>query len=625
MLMVLALLCAAPAVAQDHRDPAAQPDAAAGDQAAGRLAGETPPAQESTQALAKAERVPQSAELAQQQTAPVDAPTVIAAEKKQFRVSWDNQIKYTNAFRLKKRNPKLVDVSREPFNINQDDGDLNFHGGLSSNRGDLLSEIDVTNGQYGVRASMAAWGDTMYNRRLPGNPTTSAEPFDGFHFSSSAAFRDIEFHNVELLDAFLFGKVRLGKSGTMLSARAGQFAQVWGQTLFYGANGIAGGMVPVDAVKAMSVPNSQTKEIMRPVPQASVQLEFGPKVTVAGYYQFNWEATRLPGTGSYFDNGGDFLMPGGKRFIIPGQSPPLGQPYAAFYRDHDISGHNGGQFGVELLFMAPHGYDLGFYAIRYNEKTPQMNICPGCVSSIAGDTALPGYAGTYYATYQSNVSAFAVSATKTFGLTNLALEVGGRIHAGLVDDACVSTPEIYCNNTNHREHATGDSLHANLSSITIFSPNKLSKETSLTMEMAWNNLLSITSDPQRLLDTAAKKQALSIQGIYDITYRQALHGLDLTPRIGFSFSPLGKSSVTGLGVERGGNIALSLNASYLDVWRASITYNTYYGPVYPYQLVKAGGGTRFSFGQSMADRDFIAFSIYRSFGLHLNQHGSKTK
>jgi hypothetical protein len=445
------------------------------------------------------------------------------------------------------------------------------------------------------------------------------------HFSSSEAFRDIEFHNAELLDAFIFGKARLGKSGTMMSFRVGQFAQVWGQTLFYGANGIAGGMVPVDAVKAMSVPNSQTKEIMRPVPQVSVQLEFGPKVTVASFYQFNWEATRLPGAGSYFDSGADFLMPGGKRFILPGQSPPPGQPYAAFYRDHDIYGHNGGQFGGELLFMAPHGYDLGFYAIRYNDKTPQMNVCPGCVSSIAGDTTLPAYAGTYYATYQSNVNAFAASATKSFGLTNFAMEVGGRTHTGLVDDACVSTPGFYCNNTNHSLHATGDSLHANLSSITTFAPNKLSKETSLTMELAWNDLLSITSDPQKLLDAADKKQALAIQGIYNLTYRQAMHGLDLTPQIGFSFSPLGKSSVTSLGVERGGNIALGVNASYLDAWRASITYNTYYGPVYPFQLAKAGGGARFGFGQNMADRDFIAFSIYRSFGLHLNQNGSKSK
>jgi hypothetical protein len=550
---------------------------------------------------------------------PTAAP--VPAEKKHLKITWDNQFKYSSAFRLKKMNPKLVDASLESFNVDQRDGDLNFHRGLISDRADVLSEVDVTYGAYGVRASTAGWIDSMYNRRLYGNPTSNEFPYDGYHFSTSSDFQDIEFRDIELLDAFVFGKRNLGGQTTM-SFRAGQFAQVWGQTLFFGNNGIAGGMVPVDAVKALAVPNSQMKEIMRPVPQASVQLEFGPKVTVAGYYQFEWELTRLPGGGSYFASGADFLMPGGKRFIIPGQSPTVlasGFPLA-FYRDKDYDGHNGGQFGGEVLIMAPHAYDLGFYAIRFNDKGPQMNICPGCASSYASDMSIPGYSGTYYATYASNINAYAMSVTKSFGLTNYALEFGGRTNMDLVDDVAVSTPTYRYNNTNHNGHATGDTLHANFSTMTDFSPNKLAKESSLIFEAAWNDLLSITHN-QAILDPAVKKQALAFEGIYALTYRQVRHGVDLMPQIGFSYSPLGKSSViSGFGVERGGNIAIGLTASYLDAWRASITYNTYYGPVYP---VNIDGGARFGMGQNMADRDFIALSVFRSFGMRYS--GRKTR
>ena len=79
--------------------------------------------------------------------------------EKTLRFSWDNTLKYSNSFRLSHLNPALVDPRRNPSNVNQDDGDRNFHGGLNSNRGDFFSEIDLTYGSWGVRASTAAWLD----------------------------------------------------------------------------------------------------------------------------------------------------------------------------------------------------------------------------------------------------------------------------------------------------------------------------------------------------------------------------------------------------------------------------------------------------------------------------------
>src|SRR5271165_4248598 len=171
---------------------------------------------------------------------------------KTLRFSWDTTLKYSNAFRLLPLSSQLVNANLNPSNVNQDDGDRNFHGGLISNRGDLLSEIDLTYGSWGVRASVEAWLDTNYNQRTANNsPYTNNNVTTNYlHFTNGT--QEIYFLNAQLLDAFGFGKVSLG-SGS-LSFRGGQYAQFWGEALYFGNNGIAGAMAPIDVVKAQSVP-----------------------------------------------------------------------------------------------------------------------------------------------------------------------------------------------------------------------------------------------------------------------------------------------------------------------------------------------------------------------------------
>lgn len=53
-----------------------------------------------------------------------------------------------------------------------------------------------------------------------------------------------------------------------LSGRAGRHTQLYGETLFLGANGIAAAQGPVDLVKAFSLPGAQFKEIAMPVGQS---------------------------------------------------------------------------------------------------------------------------------------------------------------------------------------------------------------------------------------------------------------------------------------------------------------------------------------------------------------------
>ena len=76
----------------------------------------------------------------------------------------------------------------------------------------------------------------------------------------------------EFLDAFVFAKGDLGE-GRLASIRAGKHTVLYGESLFFGSNGIAGGQAPVDVIKLLSVPGTQFKEIIMPVGQLSGQIQ----------------------------------------------------------------------------------------------------------------------------------------------------------------------------------------------------------------------------------------------------------------------------------------------------------------------------------------------------------------
>jgi hypothetical protein len=220
-----------------------------------------------------------------------------------------------------------------------------------------------------------------------------------------------------------------------------------------------------------------------------------------------------------------------------------------------------------------------------------------------------------------------MSATKTFGIVNCAAEVSGRTNMDLVSDAQLITPGhganivlgphglpsyvVTANNNNNPLYAVGDSMHANLSAFVTMGPTFISREATFIGEVAWNCLLSITKNPAAL-DPNTTHNAVGFQFVYSPSYRQVRPGLDLSPTVGFSFYPMGKSSVIGnFGPDQGGNYSVGLNAAYQDHWRVGVTYNGFYGPAAGF----IDAHQHYSFGQTLADRNFISFSVYRTFGV----------
>ncbi|WLI04530.1 DUF1302 domain-containing protein [Pseudomonas sp. FP597] len=515
-----------------------------------------------------------------------------------LRIRWDNTLKYSAAWRTKDQSAKLTEG---PTALNLDDGDRNFDKGLISNRLDLLSELDIVYDNVGARVSGAAWYDDVYNRGTDANDPTRANsysvPFDEFTHDT----RKLHGRQGELLDAFVFGKTEIGDMP--VSGRLGQYAMQWGESLFYGMNGIAGGMAPVDVVKALSVPNTQFKEMIRPVQQVSGQLQLTPDVSIGAYYQFEWEANRLPAAGSYFSPA-DFFGEGNERLFIGAPVFPGGQPLA-FFHGNDKEAKDSGQGGLQLRWRTE-TVDWGVYAIRFHDKSPQLNVRP----DFANLNPLSGKAGEYYWVYPEGIEALGTSFSTTLSNFNIAGELSTRWNQPLASSTQRNLlPDEPLNNSNDPIYATGRTLHANLSWLATMEPNFLSQETTFLGEIAWNRVMSVTKN-NAAVDPNADRDATSLRFVYEPMYRQFLPGLDLSVPMGASYTNGASMALgTGFGTDHGGDVNIGLKGNYLNLWNLGLTYTHFYGP----ENTFLDANNNFTFEQTLKDRDFVAFSVSRTF------------
>jgi len=516
-----------------------------------------------------------------------------------IRTRWDNTLKYSSAWRTKSASSQLTNSSTS---VNGDDGDRNFGKGLISSRLDLLSEFDFSYQNFGARLSGAAWYDDVYNKQNDNNSpgTVNSVSVNDDHFTDRT--RNLHGRQAELLDAFIYGKGDLGEMP--VSGRIGQYAMQWGESLFYGMNGIAGGMAPIDVVKGVSVPNTQFKELIRPVNQMSGQLQITPDVSIGAYYQFEWEANRLPGSGSYFSSF-DAIGEGNERLFVGAPLFPGAQPLA-FYHGSDKQAKDSGQGGVQVKWRTEN-YDFGVYAIRFHDKNPQLLVRP----DFANLNPLTGDAGEYSWVYGEGIKALGASFSTTVDAFNIAGEMSTRWDQPLAstNQHTLLPGEGISNEADDALYATGRTLHANLSWLATLSPNFLAQETSFLGEFAWNRTLSVTHNPDAV-DHNADRDAWSFRTVYEPMYRQAFSGMDISVPFGVSFTHGASESLgTAFGTDRGGDINIGVKGNYLNTWNLGLTYTHYYGPANTF----LDASNNYTFEQSLKDRDFVAFSVSRTF------------
>jgi hypothetical protein len=511
---------------------------------------------------------------------------------------WDTSVKYSLAGRLNNANPVLLS------NPNNDDGDRNFGKGIVSNRLDLFTEVDaVWSRRFGARVSAAGYYDSVYNtgNDNPGFaggafPNTLSVPASQF----TKGTRDLHGRKAEVLDAFVFGKFDLGEMSA--TVRAGRHSVLWGESLFFGTNAIAGGQQPFDVVKLLSVPNTQFKEAIRPVPQISGQLQINSNIAFGAYLQTGWESSRTPAVGSYFSNT-DPAVDGGEAILLgPGIFAP---------RQADREPKHSGQGGVQLRIRSEQT-DFGLYAIRFHAKFPTL-------VPLVGLTPVGPAPVGYYMAYPQGITALGASASRTFDIFNVAVEASVRRNQPLASsqgaDISAFAPVPATNVTNNPGYAVGRTAHINLSTIGSLGPSLLWKEATLFGEIAWNRTLSITNNAAAK-DPNGTRDGTALRFLLEPTYRGVLDGLDLGVPVGLGWAPKGSRPLASGNPnawipDGGGDLSIGLNAAFHDVWRATLAYTHYFGPAGSFNTNTPDNA--YSWKQTYRDRDFIAASLSYSF------------
>lgn len=519
-----------------------------------------------------------------------------------FKLRWDNTVKYSAAWRTQNPSSKLT---QGQVALNQDDGDRAFKKGLIFNRTDILSELDMSFQNFGARVSGAAWYDTEYQNDNDNDDPTRANQRSVAYDEFTDDTRHLHGGDGELLDAFVYWNGEVGERAT--SVRAGRHGLIWGESLFFGANGIAGGMAPVDVVKAQSVPNTQFKEITRPVNQLSGTFQLTDDVSLGAYYQLEWEETRLPGAGSYFSTS-DTIGEGNERLIVGAPFPAFlgGNPSspAAFYHGNDKEARSSGQGGLQLKYSAE-TVEYGLYAIQYHDKTPKLYLKP----SSGAPNFSTGQIGEYYWVYPEDIRAFGASFSTTMDEYSFAGEASMRWNMPLVSNGQTVLPGVVADNDDDALYAVGRTAHVNLNVIASFGPNFLARESGFVGEIAWNRLLNVTKN-RAALDPNATDDGLGFKMVYTPTYRQFFSGIDISIPLGLSYFPLGKSAVvSSFGPDNGGDINIGITATYLDRVTAGLTYTHYYGA----EDTNLNALSQFNYKQSLKDRDYLAFSVKTTF------------
>lgn len=291
-------------------------------------------------------------------------------------------------------------------------------GDLSTNRLDLLSELDLTwERRAGLRASAASWFDQGYaHERATRSPRLVEQGIPGSYVNDDFT-RTVRrrYHGpwLELLDAFAFA--RLDAGGVPVTVKAGRHTVYWGESLMQAGltHGVAYAQMPLDLQKAFANPGAEPKELFRPLASVSAQAQLTPTLSLAGQVFLEWKP---------------FLYPEGATFLAASDATYDGPD--GLYRNGAFMVNGGVHWPRELgdlgaaLRWAPGWLDgtLGLYYRRFTDKFAAVLLTanPGAQGPLGPEVPSPFRYQQYYG---ADVDLVGVSLAKQV----LGVSVGGEL------------------------------------------------------------------------------------------------------------------------------------------------------------------------------------------------------
>ena len=386
--------------------------------------------------------------------------------------------------------------------------------------------------------------------------------------------------DAEILDAFVYGNFELG--GAPVTLRAGRQAIFWGESLLVFGS-IATALNPLDTTKA-NAPGVEAKELILPTGQVYGTISTpDSKLTLASFYKWEWEASRLDEAGTYFstndaiDEAGEFLV------------PPVGAlGYPGVSRAADVDAEDGGEYGFAVRYLADNGDEFGLFYANYHENMPLLYF------DVTGAYPLPPIPGlppalplgTYNLEYQEDVKLYGATYSTVLGDTNVAVEVSYRdnLMVGVTPTSPLS-PLAY---------DEAEFLQVQVSAFHIFGSLPFADSAVLAAEWGYNEVLNFDDD-----ELATDKRSTGGKAKLTLDYFNVASGLDLKVPLAVAYNPDGVTSYAISGFNEGAHSAsIGADFTYLSVYKVGVNYTTFFGDAED---------------NNKTDRDYVALNLKYTF------------
>lgn len=482
--------------------------------------------------------------------------------------------------------------------LNSDDGTRNFDkGSLINNRLSLFGEIIARKDNYGAVLRGSHFYDDVY-KSSNDNDSPATVNKTGDHRQFTERTRKDSGSKARLLDAYVFGDFPVGEQ-QYLSVKAGRHLVAWGESLFW--PNISQGQAPVDATK-FNVPGTEAKDAYLPVGQVSATFSLNERLTLAGFYQYDWQRTLLNPVGDYF--GSDFFGPGAEFYrLAPGVIANLPDTsFTAINYAGDVKPRDSGQWGVGLRYSPSFSTELGLYHYRYHDRVAAMFF------DFSGTTRYSSARELDSLGFGPGVPSYKFGYFEDIKLTGVSLstkyrdvQIGGDI--SLRQDA-----PVYLSNG---APTTGDLLMTNLNFMYMLGPNRFAHQTTLMGELVNERI-------QRVDTLLVEGGGPGVDGAYDdfeydgqtrsntllglgayFDYPSLFSGWDLSTRAVW-MQNLDGSGGQGLGRDEK-RLTLGADMKYLGNFQVGATWVNYLSSANVAQ------------GRMMADRDYLSFNVKYTF------------
>jgi hypothetical protein len=344
-------------------------------------------------------------------------------------------------------------------------------------------------------------------------------------------------------------------------------------------------------------------------------MQFQPTNDLAVSVQtfFDWEAARLPESGSYF-GGSDMLMNGGQRMLFP--TGPA-------FQGASNTPNKTGDYGLSARW-SPEWLDgtAGFYVRRTADILPQLSL-----------ERTGGTVTGYHTNFARNIDIFGASLNKSISGVSVGAELSVRKNMPLASGASVQTAAQWQALADQGETtaAKGETAHAVFNLIGVAPRTDFFDLASWNVELAWNRMLSMTSDPLNAYKGAAAYVTGGVGGVNTLNYPDAatrdattisfgiapawlgvLPETDISVPFAYSRGLNGNSSVNSGGNFDTGSWSIGLTADYKSKYNFAVRYIGAFGR-YSTNPVTGAAQTFAGTTSPIADRGMTVFTFKTTF------------